>query len=617
VNATPGYTKEQLLDVARQYQGFERNRVTTEQFFTVVHKWDKKLIGATLDEVERQINAAPALAVAKESAPVADTGFEHYRNYVSVLGRPGDTLCIVGILHNKDKGKESIENDFVPYEKAVTREYYNELKRCNDGGASIYVATNTYPATLIGGKTGRTQENVVEVRAVQADVDYNSAATINAIKTSASVPPPSIIVESSPGKFQGIWLVDGVSKDEAGPLMKAIAAHFQTDSAVAEIARIMRVPGFVNRKYETAPLARTLVQTNARYHREDFKVHVTSTVETKPAKSEDWYKDVVFQHKQIYTQMLEMVGWFIRVKNIKDPDVLFSIIKPYCDNAVDVDGRTPYHCDMDKVRSDIEKWCKDPKFETGDEYKARTQLTMSSTRPAPTAQTSPVVLDTSNWRSMFRSVGQMEKGEILEVIRGVLQEGTCFIGGSPGDGKSLVALAFAKAISTGNPLFGIPMFSVDEKRHVVYLIPESRDRAFRQRCEDFRMPDDEYFLVRTASLGPTLPLDDPFLLRAVQETKPVVFLDTAVRFMKSADENSAAQNKMLVDDVIRLLQHGAVAVVLIHHATKASQTEAMTWRTCFAVHPTSPRCATRSTVSVKTAPCIRTATGRWKSIWSR
>jgi hypothetical protein len=194
-------------------------------------------------------------------------------------------------------------------------------------------------------------------------------------------------------------------------------------------------------------------------------------------------------------------------------------------------------------------------------------LTMSSTQP----------VDVSNWCSQFRSVGEMDDGPIVEVIHGVLQEGICFVGASPSDGKTLVSLALAKAICTGEPLFGLSQFSVQEPRQVIYLIPESRDRAFRKRCEAFRIPNDKgKFMARTVSLGPTLQLDDPILLQAVKDTKAVVFLDTAVRFMKGADENSAAQNRLLVNDVINLLANGAVCVVLAHHATKASPNEPMT-----------------------------------------
>ena len=171
----------------------------------------------------------------------------------------------------------------------------------------------------------------------------------------------------------------------------------------------------------------------------------------------------------------------------------------------------------------------------------------------------------------------MEDGPIDEIILGVLQAGICFLGASPGSGKTLVAIAMAKAICTGEPLFGIAEFAVKTPRLVIYLIPESGDRAFRKRCEAFCMPNDETkFLTRTYSCGPSMALDDPALLEAARLTKPVIILDTAARFMRGSDENSATQNKLLVDDVVALLAAGAAAVVLIHHATKASEKESMT-----------------------------------------
>jgi hypothetical protein len=166
----------------------------------------------------------------------------------------------------------------------------------------------------------------------------------------------------------------------------------------------------------------------------------------------------------------------------------------------------------------------------------------------------------------------MEQGDIVMIIDGVLQEGTCFVGANPGNGKTLIALAFAKAISLGEPLFGIPEYNVKQPRNVIYLIPESGDKAFRKRGEAFQLPTDDRFIARTISSGGALALSDPALMEAVRQQKPVVILDTASRFLQANDENSAAQNRMLVNDIIALRAAGAVCVIILHHAKK-SQSE--------------------------------------------
>lgn len=174
----------------------------------------------------------------------------------------------------------------------------------------------------------------------------------------------------------------------------------------------------------------------------------------------------------------------------------------------------------------------------------------------------------------FVSVGELEQGEVQMLIDGFLPEGTTFIGGLPGEGKTFFALSIARALTTRKPFLNA--FNVPKTVPVIYLIPESGGRAFRKRCEKFEIPDDpELFLCRTVSQGATLPLDDASLLEAVARLKPVVILDTIIRFSESEDENAAAQNKKLVDDVIRLRQAGAVAVIGLHHAVKAMREKGM------------------------------------------
>jgi hypothetical protein len=180
----------------------------------------------------------------------------------------------------------------------------------------------------------------------------------------------------------------------------------------------------------------------------------------------------------------------------------------------------------------------------------------------------------ADWRGNFRSIGELEQGDVRMLIHGFLPEGTIFLGGLPGEGKTLFALSIARALTTGKPFLGT--FMVPQTVPVIYLIPESGGRAFRRRCEKFEIPNDPHkFLCRTVSEGSTLPLDDVSLLEAIRRLRPVVILDTIIRFSESQDENAATQNKQLVDDVIRLRQAGAIAVIGLHHAAKAMREKGM------------------------------------------
>jgi len=192
------------------------------------------------------------------------------------------------------------------------------------------------------------------------------------------------------------------------------------------------------------------------------------------------------------------------------------------------------------------------------------------TKPAEAVAAPP------NWRDYFKTISELESGGVRMLIDGFLPEGTDFFGALSGHGKTWFALSIVKALTTGDPFLG--NFPVAKIIPCLYLIPESSGRAFKARAMKFGIPTDnpELFLCRTISEGPTLLLNDPILAEAVRNMKPVVFLDTAIRFSTAQDENSSLQNKKLVDDIIALRQAGAVSIIGIHHSTKSSANEKMT-----------------------------------------
>jgi 5S rRNA maturation endonuclease (ribonuclease M5) len=169
------------------------------------------------------------------------------------------------------------------------------------------------------------------------------------------------------------------------------------------------------------------------------------------------------------------------------------------------------------------------------------------------------------WRALFKAKSEMDAGEMKFLIDGFLPEGVTFFGARSGSGKTWFCLSMAKALTTGEKFLG--HFGVQERVNVVYLIPESGERSFRGRLDSMGISD-ERFLCRTMRDG-LLKLDDPLLLRAIRELKPVVFLDTAIRFSEAESENDASQNASgMAGAVFNLLAAGAQAVVGVHHAPK-------------------------------------------------
>jgi hypothetical protein len=171
-----------------------------------------------------------------------------------------------------------------------------------------------------------------------------------------------------------------------------------------------------------------------------------------------------------------------------------------------------------------------------------------------------------HWRSKFHTVDELADGDIDWLIENVLPEGVAFVGALSGAGKTWFCLSLARALTTGKKFLG--NHSVLTPVDVLYLCPEMSEKTFKKRCKLFGIS--EHFRCQTISDGVPINLADPCLNAAVSELRPVVFLDTAIRFSNVEDENSAGEFSQGMAKAIFALKHmGARAVVCLHHRAKA------------------------------------------------
>jgi hypothetical protein len=121
--------------------------------------------------------------------------------------------------------------DFMPVKISMGLEKLNEM------GAGVYMAVNETNGE------GRKASDVVKVRSVFADFDGTPIDPVWEYD-------PSMVVESSPGKYHAYWLSDDIPLDGFRQLQECIAVKFGSDPKVKDLPRVMRVPGFEHRKGE-------------------------------------------------------------------------------------------------------------------------------------------------------------------------------------------------------------------------------------------------------------------------------------------------------------------------------------------------------------------------------
>jgi hypothetical protein len=135
-------------------------------------------------------------------------------------------------------------------------------------GCDIYVGMNALKSTSFT----RTKHDVLAVRHLYADLDHDGSASLAAIEKSSLVPAPNYVLNTSPDKYQVIWRVEDIDLVQAEALLRAIAREFHGDHAATDAARVLRVPGFVNKKYDQDFLVSAQRHSDRVYHARDFKL---------------------------------------------------------------------------------------------------------------------------------------------------------------------------------------------------------------------------------------------------------------------------------------------------------------------------------------------------------
>ena len=167
---------------------------------------------------------------------------------VSFLRRcfaPEETIAILLRGHDAAAPTQRV----VRLEQVLETPYMAWLSYENQHGRNnIYVAANP----LRPGSRKRTKECIASVRHLYIDIDTDGDARLAALRASELVPPPTSILSTSPGKYQVLWRVEEFDFVRQEQALKLLAIAFGGDPACTDCNRVLRVPGFLNRKYSPA-----------------------------------------------------------------------------------------------------------------------------------------------------------------------------------------------------------------------------------------------------------------------------------------------------------------------------------------------------------------------------
>jgi hypothetical protein len=179
---------------------------------------------------------------------------------------PGETIAL---LLRREVPRATIQR-IVQLETALAPGYLVWLANENAAGANIYVAANP----LRSDSRKRTKECIAAARHLYLDLDTDGEPCLTSLRVSDAVPPPNAVLSTSLGKYQILWRVDGFTLEQQESALKLLAISFGGDPACTDCNRVLRLPGFLNCKYDPAYPVMVEYPGDSTWNSDDFRLDI-------------------------------------------------------------------------------------------------------------------------------------------------------------------------------------------------------------------------------------------------------------------------------------------------------------------------------------------------------
>ncbi len=180
--------------------------------------------------------------------------------------KPTDRIAV--LVLNRQLGETT--QRITTAQKASSPEFQAWLRYKNANGADIYVGMNP----LQRHASTRTKNDIEKISHLYLDLDHGGTASLEALEDSSLVPRPNYVLNTSPEKFQIVWKVEGMTMEEAEALNQAMVREFDGDPAATDSTRVLRLPGFANKKYEPDFYVQAHAESTQTYNLRDFKLQI-------------------------------------------------------------------------------------------------------------------------------------------------------------------------------------------------------------------------------------------------------------------------------------------------------------------------------------------------------
>jgi hypothetical protein len=211
--------------------------------------------------------------------------------YILTNFQPSDRLAVLV----RNNGRRETVQRITTAGKMAEPSFQDWLLHKNEKESfDIYIGMNT----LKHEARTRTKEDIETIRHLYMDIDHDGPAALARIQQSNLVPRQNYTINTSPDKFQVVWRVQNISQEQAESLQRAMVRKFGGDPAATDSTRVLRLPGFLNRKYEAEFRVQAVKHAEPVYNPQDFRIR-TELIETDFRPQRQFATSVSTQPRQL------------------------------------------------------------------------------------------------------------------------------------------------------------------------------------------------------------------------------------------------------------------------------------------------------------------------------
>jgi hypothetical protein len=464
--------------------------------------------------------------------------------------QPGKFFCI----STKDGAGKWKDHFFSPEEFGDIRKFLRD----NDD-KDIYFCPHGFNRRV------RQKSEAVIPNLLWADLDFADPRKIH--------PKPTIAIESSPGRFVGIWVLKGPMTES---MNRRLTYHVEADHGGWDLTQALRFPGTRNYKYATQPKVRTLWNDGPKY--------TPAKIETfLPPEDEDENADEVsasdvwehYEHKLPRWARRELLAKKI-VGRADRSEMLWNLenvcveVGMSLEEAFAIIKRSAWNKFAGRRNEDSQLRRELSKV-VENQFKAKPKGAEKLHRKSDDEESH----DEKKPRGLFNftPMSEIVEEEIGWIWYPYLARKTLSIlEGDPGLGKSYMAMIASASIATGHPLPCIRKNKPTLQGPVVYFDIENNAASVtkvRLKYNGFDNLGNYYAVEQAFSIEDEDAIEEVY--EYLEEIKPIlVVFDTLNTYIGKADTHKGSEATQAMNLFKQIAEDFDCSVLVLRHLTKGT-----------------------------------------------